>query len=75
MNIISDAYHRVMRLAQQTVRRPWQVYEEDERGEGMVYFYRTREQARAHMQRVRGNQFLKGWLVRGRNIQTDEVFS
>jgi hypothetical protein len=40
-----------------------------------VYFYRTREQARAHMQRVRGNQFLKGWLVRGRNIQTDEVFS
>lgn len=57
------------------MNRPWQVYEEDERGVGVLYYYATRREARQHMRRVRGNTFLKGWLVRGLNRTTMEVFS
>ena len=55
---------------QHMFRNPWHVWEEDETGNGISYFYATREQARAHMRRVRNNPFLKGWLVRGINVRT-----
>ena len=47
--------------------KPWHVWEEDASGVGCSYFYRTREEARAHVRRVR---FLKGWLTRALNMET-----
>lgn len=48
----------------------WTVYEEDESGEGISHTYRTREQVRAHLRRIRNNIFLRGWLARGFNRVT-----
>ena len=50
--------------------KPWHVWEEDASGVGCSYFYRTREEARAHVRRVRDNIFLKGWLTRAMNMET-----
>lgn len=45
----------------------WTVWEEDQTGEGILYRYATRREARQHIRRVRNNPFLggQGWLVRG----------
>lgn len=48
----------------------WHVWEEDQTGAGISYLYATRREARRHMRRVRGNQFLAGWLVRGTHLLT-----
>jgi hypothetical protein len=48
----------------------WHVWEEDNTGEGVSYFYSSRREARAHVRRVHNNMFLSGWLCRGYNIET-----
>lgn len=50
----------------------WNVWEEDQTGEGLLYQYATREQARNHVRRVKNNKFLSGWLVRGCNAYTGD---
>ena len=48
----------------------WQVWEEDQTGQGVSYLYATRREARAHVRRVRNNLFMAGWLVRGTHLLT-----
>lgn len=46
----------------------WKVVEEDQFGELCVYHYRTREQVRKHLRRLRNNPFFKGWKAWGFNL-------